>query len=366
MVALVGCFGFLVYLFLVPGEAGGMLGLEQGTPLLQNFAPQGFHAARDTWHIVQGQDGLMYFANSSGVLIFNGHRWERVTLDGNSAARALAVGPNGRVYVGGINQYGYLNRQPSGSHVYVSLSNLDEKRNVGNIWNIHPRSWGVYFMAQGSIFLLRGDNVEEIHFSSIQSVEMGEAIVMVGSNGGIWLMDRTDLRQLPGTETLNPDRLRLLPRDEKRLVCITSDLELLSFDLTDFRNQQGSHLSKPSFKRAQLPPDTYDFLRRNQLRTTRVISESRLALGTRYGGLLVTDLDGAILFRLDRSAGLLRNQINHVTLDAQGNMWLAFNNAFALVELATPIRRYQPRSEGFENIRHTFVSCQIRKFDKFI
>ncbi len=90
----------------------------------------------------------MYFANQAGILEFNGTEWSLYPLDNNADGRSLlCAADNRRIYVGGVNEFGYLEPDAAGCLQYTNLS-LQIPRNemgVGNVWKIYEADNTVYF-----------------------------------------------------------------------------------------------------------------------------------------------------------------------------------------------------------------------------
>lgn len=77
-----------------------------GNVLLQIIADT-YKSGNQNWMISQHNNGWMYFANNKGLLEFDGVNWETYSIH-NAKARAVTVAPDGKIYVGGIDQFGYF------------------------------------------------------------------------------------------------------------------------------------------------------------------------------------------------------------------------------------------------------------------
>ena len=84
-----------------------------GDPFLTRFSPAELDVYPQNFGLVQGQDGIIYVANSEGVLEFDGAHWRLVKLPEGEFARSLAANSRGRVFVGSFNHFGYLERDVS-------------------------------------------------------------------------------------------------------------------------------------------------------------------------------------------------------------------------------------------------------------
>ncbi|WP_239060667.1 hypothetical protein [Bacteroides sp. 519] len=106
---------------------------------ITNYNRHEYKAANQNWMISQHENGWMYFANNKGLLEFDGVTWNTYSIH-NAKTRAVKQGKDGRIYVGGLGQFGYFSPNKYGGLDYTCLSDsLDTKRSAGNIWHIHLR-----------------------------------------------------------------------------------------------------------------------------------------------------------------------------------------------------------------------------------
>lgn len=123
--------------------------------------PQNFSIAVD-------QQGFVYVGNAEGVQIFDGEQWQEVVLPNGDIVRSLAYDNEARVYVGGFNEFGYVQRDDTGDFQYYSLTPLfAEELAIGNtsagepttepfadIWRICVSRQGVFFVGLEHLFLV--------------------------------------------------------------------------------------------------------------------------------------------------------------------------------------------------------------------
>ena len=139
---------------LVGGSAACAALTPVGNPPAVRFGantgnPQNFAVAQDS-------TGIVYVANGSGVLEFDGERWQLITMPNQDTARSLAIDANDRVYVGGFNAFGYLQRDPTGRSQVVDLTHrfeaLLDGREFSTVWRVVLTPEGVYFGALRDLF----------------------------------------------------------------------------------------------------------------------------------------------------------------------------------------------------------------------
>ena len=127
-----------------------------GLPLIKNYLATDYNATPQNWAIVKDKRGIMYFANTGGVLEYDGVSWRIIGIK-NEVVRTLAIDKDGIIYVGGIDEFGYLSPDSSGKMEYISLISLlpEDEKEFGDIWSIWPSGRGIFFQSTSHLFLLK-------------------------------------------------------------------------------------------------------------------------------------------------------------------------------------------------------------------
>ena len=98
-----------------------------------NYTRHTYKAGNQNWMLQQHDNGWMYVANSNGLLEFDGASWNLYPIR-NAKARAMRIGNDGRIYIGGIGWFGYFTPNRLGGLDYTCLSdNLPPNSIVGRI-----------------------------------------------------------------------------------------------------------------------------------------------------------------------------------------------------------------------------------------
>ena len=84
---------------------------ESGTYVFRSYSAQEYGASLDNWAIASAKNGILYFANTDGVLSFDGVTWRTIPLSNKFAARSISVDLKGVIYVGGVGEFGTLQPQ---------------------------------------------------------------------------------------------------------------------------------------------------------------------------------------------------------------------------------------------------------------
>ena len=101
-----------------------------------------------TWQIVPYDGNWVYFANKNGMVQFDGDKWTVFPLNNFSDVRSIMLSAEKkRIYVGGINEFGYYEPAEDGALAYRCMSDtLDAAyKFIGNIWGIYESDNILYF-----------------------------------------------------------------------------------------------------------------------------------------------------------------------------------------------------------------------------
>ncbi|MFO8128894.1 MAG: triple tyrosine motif-containing protein [Bacteroidales bacterium] len=315
-----------------------------GTPLVRHYNKIDFKAGRQTWMIGQSPDGMMYFANNDGLLEFDGSNWLLYQLPNHTIIRSLKIDQNGRIYVGGFNEFGYFELDANREMQYHSLADLvpEDERDFGDIWKIHITPAEIIFQSFEGIYIFQDQRVEVIkpvsrfHFSFYVKGEL----YIVDLKEGVMRMSFGKLFPVIGMESLVGEEIRgMLPMGDKLLVA-TADKGCFLYN--------GSKLEtwNEAFSR---------ILEQNQIFSVSRVDEASIAFGTIQNGLILSDLEGNIKLWMNRSNGLQNNTVLSMKVDNYDNLWLGLDNGIDYVEINSPLRyltHHHGLSSGYDAIIH--------------
>ncbi|MEH0153327.1 triple tyrosine motif-containing protein [Limibacter armeniacum] len=130
----------------------------KGIPSVRYFSKGDFEADHQFWDACQGQDGVMYFSNNDGVIVYDGERWHKVPLPNHSSSRCLSISDNGTVYTGGYNQLGIIVKDNLGNYQYESLVDSLQlgKEKLENVWKIHTYKEKVFVRTFKQLIIING------------------------------------------------------------------------------------------------------------------------------------------------------------------------------------------------------------------
>ena len=316
-----------------------------GLPVIRNYSPSEYNATPQNWSIVKDKRGVMYFANTGGVLEFDGVEWRLIPVT-NEVARNLAIDKNGIIYVGGVDEFGYLEPDSAGLLKYISLiKELPlEERKFGDIWSVHVSDRGIFFQSTSHLFLIKDavsspgtETKPEIKIWHPETI-FSPAFFVNGnyyipeSEKGILVLKGDSLTVVPGSEQFAKetiyDMLNYITDDkneseQKRILIGTANDGFYLYDGSNFNR----------FK-----TEADDFIKKNPLYFRGGILNNRTyAFGTQTGGMIVMNSKGRLLQIINKNNGLSDNTVWFVYPDDNGTLWLGLNNGIARVSYPSPL-----------------------------
>lgn len=98
----------------VTAQNSGLTGL----PKMYNYPPTLYGYHPQNWSAVQDGRGMMYFANTDGILEYDGINWRMIRMPHGEVCRTLFRASNGTIYAGGYNEIGKLVSDHQGKTEY--------------------------------------------------------------------------------------------------------------------------------------------------------------------------------------------------------------------------------------------------------
>lgn len=304
-----------------------------GLPTIISFARSDYNGGLQNRQIVQDRNGIIYFANSEGLLSFDGTYWKLYPLPNKSIVRSIAMGNDGRIYAGGQNEMGYFASDGNGNLVFTSLKNLiqDRTASVKDVWEIVPFKGSYFFRSQNAIFEFDGKKVTGYKPASdwlYMAVCNGQLIAQDAQRGlfqflnGQWAsmaLQSVLPRHLIINSLLPLEKGRILLTTLKNGLFILEDQKLVPFKFkseSPFSNQQ--------------------------ILTAISIGKDQIAIGTHMGGLYIVDLQGNIIQKFSRGEGLQNNTILGLYVDKDRNLWMGLDDGIDLNAYNSAIKHIYP------------------------
>jgi ligand-binding sensor domain-containing protein/DNA-binding CsgD family transcriptional regulator len=304
-----------------------------GIPDIINYSRDIYNAGTQNRGIVQDRNGVMYFANYEGLLSFDGNYWKNYPLPNKTVVRSIAIARDGRIYAGGQDDFGYFSPDHSGRLVYTSLKTLLAEKNYSfsDIWNIVPYENDVFFLSREKIFQLNNKTVT-VYPAALKWLFLGESnhqlIAQDEKNG---LLEFRDGLWAP---FVNESGLPV-GYQVSCLFPFGKDSSFMGTINTGFYFLAGKKITPFHFA----GPDPFV---NERVLTAIAVSKDWLAIGTNLDGTYIVDKKGEIIQNLSRKEGLQNNNILHLFLDKNKNLWLGLDNGIDFIAYNNAIKHIYP------------------------
>ncbi|MGZ2370667.1 triple tyrosine motif-containing protein [Ancylomarina sp. YFZ004] len=315
-------------------------GIEQDhllVPFVKNFQKLDYHGANQNWDVTQAKSGIMYFANSDGLVEYDGASWKIFPLPSKQIVRSVAVDSLGRVYVGAHEEFGYWERNSKGQFKYFSLVDLVSEESIRNqdIWKICVLNNRVYFQSFAGIFSYDGKRMQMIDTPAniFTLFKIKNRLLVSIQQMGLYEIKADTLVLLEGSDQLAPQNINvLMPYSADELLVGTELGGLYLYSRGKLRAWKND--ADFLFKKSQL----------NKATSVEIGSESYFIFGTITQGLVILDRKGKIYCHLTKKSGLQNNTILGLRVDKHKNLWLSLDNGIDFINLNSTFRYYRDRS----------------------
>ncbi|MCH4822278.1 histidine kinase [Gramella lutea] len=320
-------FSLLIFLFSFCSLVG------QELPPVVNFGPNQYSAGNQNWMIDQAENKNLYFANSTGLLEYNGENWELYPVPNNTIVRSLKV-VGERVYTGAYMEAGYWEKDEFGRLKYESLVPKFPNGIVDGeqFWDIEYlddliifRSFnGIYFYDAGRDDLSQMENIWSKPFSGI--FKLGEELYFQLVGEGLFKMTNGDPEIIIPPDELGEIAVMHLYYNNAELRIISGKSEFLRWDGQKLTRQNTSFNEQFGF------PNILDAID---------LDEGGLVLGTVGKGVIRVDSKGKPVNVFNQENILLNNTVLDLFKDDSGNIWAGLDYGISQIDLESSFRSFQ-------------------------
>ncbi|MDX2304288.1 MAG: ATP-binding protein [Microscillaceae bacterium] len=289
---------------------------------------------------LQGDNGNMYFANTKGLITYDGVQWKIIST--LSTPYSLAKNESGTIYVGCRENFGYLDEDIFGRTIYKSISPAN--KDFGEITQVCSAKDKIYFYTDRIIFCVseKSKKIENYWMASKSNffagmfVHKNQAFVNIEGRG-IHRLEYDQPDKIEGGELFAEKVINtsFLFSDAREITLIgTEDNLLYLFDGQKF---------KPYAIEAQ------KYLEESILSGGLDLSQDEFVLSTFSGGcILVRKSDGHTLQMINYQTGLSDDEVLAICKDSYGGLWICNDYGITRADVQLPIRNYSdyPGIEG--------------------
>jgi signal transduction histidine kinase len=303
---------FGVGVFTIPGFSGDRI--------VRTFLPADFGVIGNTYSGDAHPNGMIYFANSDGLLEYDGCHWRNIGPQGFGKVISIYISPGGLIYLGGNDRFGYLRVDNDFRYEYFPLhADLDTAIKFQEIWQIVEKQGDIYFQSYEQILKWNGKEVKTITFEDAYIFEENGRLFTSNFRGEFAEIIDDSLFFSKDPLPIYHDAVYSIETlDEQRLLLFSSANGIFEYHLE---------------KRSILPwsNQASSYLKKEGLYHSLPISEDQFIASTGAEGVIFIDYSGNITDSLMPELGVEKGGWREIFEDNFGDIWLCSN--FGIVKL---------------------------------
>lgn len=223
-------------------------GIEQRNEIL-NFIANHIPVAGQNWEINQDPvTRYIYFANSAGLIEYNGISARTYNLPYRQGIRSVFVNSDGLIFTGSFEDFGFWEKDLNGGLLYHSLATDIEVSKNDEIWNIFELNNTLFFQSFTTIYAYNYSTVRAISCPSFMLFffRVGEKFIAQALNDGLYWWDGSEFTFIKGSEIFRSVKVHAVIdlMFRKQWICTDNDgiFEFDGISFTPLRSEVSEYL----------------------------------------------------------------------------------------------------------------------------
>jgi len=305
----------------------------QELPPVKNFTPVDYNAGNQSWDIAQSEDKIIYVANNSGLLEYNGARWTRYDSPNETIMRSVMI-HNDTIYTGCYMEFGFWTRNQTGRLQYSSISNQIESELLEDeeFWNILHIDNHLLFQSLKKIYIY---NKRTKDFKTIDSQERIVKVYNVGNdvffqriNKGIYKIENGKGELFIDDELIKRNEVIDIYSYKGKYIFLTQEKGFFVYENGLLKPWNGYNSQLSNY-------NTY---------CSYQLDEGKYILGTISNGILFFDFESGISDYINQSNSLLNNTVLSLFEDSENNIWAGLDNGISFINIESPVYVYNDKN----------------------
>ncbi|UEG55104.1 hypothetical protein LLH06_09030 [Mucilaginibacter daejeonensis] len=315
---------------------------ESGIPIQREFMPADYKAGGQNFAIAADQRGVMYFANFSGVLEYDGTTWRTILTTERTKVNTLVTDAHGRVFVGTRGEIGYLKPDQLGTMQFVSLTDKLKQYHIAqpDVMSSYAGKEGIYFITADHIILWDGQKmqVRGIPGSLISAFYPNGKLYMQPKLGGLVQFVNGRYVNIPGGQQFSEQvTVNAMQAVDSEHILIGSG------------NQGLFMLTSSGVTRLSSTVNVY--LSQNLVTCSARLKDGSIAFGTARGGLVVVTAKGELKQIYSKaSTGLYDDNIHYLYEDKDHGFWIATEKNITRIEMPSSLSFFNNKKNVYGNV----------------
>ena len=284
----------------------------QDIPPVARYTSEEYEADNQNWSVTQTDDRTLFFANSKGLLKFDGVRWDLLGSPNNTILRSVYAIDN-EVYSGAYMEFGVWKKNKNSVYTYHSLSKDLQLVEDEQFWNITTFNNYIVFQSLDAIYLYH------LIDKSIEIIKPENEITkMVVKNNILYyhIKHRGLFKQVNGEE------IAVNTTDEFKNSIL---INLYELDNQLYAQTQYKGIINISDNRLFKPENSLELFSNLSVYNSLQLKNADVYLGTISHGLIKIS-NGKVSLHLNQENSLSNNTVLNLFQDKDDKIWLGLDN----------------------------------------
>lgn len=295
-----------------------------GMPLLTRFGAEFYNVTPQHTAVVSDATGRIFVGNVEGLLLYSAGRFEHLATPQEMSVRSIALVPDGRVLVGGYDQFGFFTEATDGHWNYTDLDerfrSVEGVHPIGGVGKVAVLPDGMYVQGERRLFRIGNDGSADSWPNPgemLNSVQVGDELWTRFRDIGLMRFTGDGFAMVPGGEVFKEFGLQSsAPHPQGTL--FSSRLRGL------FIGDQ--HGLRP------VPTPYDDWMKRQQPYSVTALADGDFAIATLSGEVAIVDPD----LNLKQRYRISNYPLTEVTQSVDGGLWFATEGDLVRLEWPSP------------------------------
>jgi DNA-binding CsgD family transcriptional regulator len=293
--------------------------------VIKRFISNHVPVENQNWGISQSPvTGFIYFANSEGLIEYNGISSKLLRLPYGQTIRSVHVSQDGTIFTGSFEEFGYWKHNSDGNLFYYSLSDKISIEKNDEIWKIYEDKGIIYFQSFTTIYCYHGDEVKPIKgpFTLLFMFQTSRGFIVQVLGSGLYWFNGTEFRFIAGSELFSWEKVHSIIETASNdyWICTEND-GIFRFDGQKF-----------VFKNSEISA----YLKSKTCNAGLSLNDSLFIFGTIQNGAVLCNREGEILKEFDYTNGLNNNTVLSLYKDRDNGLWIGLDEGANYFNVFSP------------------------------
>lgn len=301
---------------------------------ITNHTRQTYGGGSQNWSLDMDKNGFIYSANNNGLMVYNGVKWKIYKNTVQNIVRSVLVDQD-RIYTGSFEEFGFWTYDPKGLPVYKSFASALQSNNLHNIeiWKIVHFKNKIYFQGFSSLFVYNGKTIEPIKIPQVVVflLKAGNRLFIQEARGKLYEIINDKAVPVLYSEILIGTEVKTILEVSPNSYIIGTT----SHGLFKYENGKVSPWFNPS----------NEILKESQI-NNGILFRDQIVFGTIVNGIIITDLYGNIIHKINNNNGLQNNTVLSLYNYKNLGIWVGLDNGIDYVSFSNPLHIYTAQNQA--------------------